>query len=304
MYNSQLDVFVCVVDCGSFNKAAEKLFISSTAVMKQMNALEAHLGLKLLERTNHGIHLTAAGESIYKDAKFLFDYSQKAVARASAYVTAEATTFCVGTSLLNPCKVFMDLWYQISGNFPGYKLHIIPFEDDHNGILGEINALSKKYDFLVGVCDSTLWQERCNFLKLGEYRRCFAVPITHRLASRTELDITDLYGETLMMVKRGDSPINDRERNEIERNHPRIHIEDTDYFYDMGVFNQAVQTGSILSSVECWSEVHPSLVTIPMGGGVTIPYGVLYPLDPLEDVKEVIDTIRRLVQPAEKGQKM
>lgn len=28
MYNPQLETFLCVAECGSFNKAAEKLFIS------------------------------------------------------------------------------------------------------------------------------------------------------------------------------------------------------------------------------------------------------------------------------------
>lgn len=54
MINSQLRVFVCVADCGSFTKASEKLFISSTSIMKQLNALEYRLGLKLLQRTNQG----------------------------------------------------------------------------------------------------------------------------------------------------------------------------------------------------------------------------------------------------------
>ena len=43
MYNHLLDTFIAVADCGSFTKAAGKLFISPTAVMKQMNALEAEL---------------------------------------------------------------------------------------------------------------------------------------------------------------------------------------------------------------------------------------------------------------------
>ena len=49
MYNPLLDTFLAVIDCGSFTKAAEKLFISPTAVMKQMNSLEEHLNLKLIE---------------------------------------------------------------------------------------------------------------------------------------------------------------------------------------------------------------------------------------------------------------
>ena len=36
-----------MADCGSFSQAAEKLYLSSTAVMKQLNALERHLELKL-----------------------------------------------------------------------------------------------------------------------------------------------------------------------------------------------------------------------------------------------------------------
>ena len=54
MYNPLLDTFLAVIDCGSFTKAAEKLFISPTAVMKQMNSLEEHLNLKLIERTPAG----------------------------------------------------------------------------------------------------------------------------------------------------------------------------------------------------------------------------------------------------------
>ena len=294
MFNSHLTAFVQAADCGSFGKAAEKLYISSTAVMKQINALEAHLGLKLLERTNHGIRLTAAGESVYQDAKFLFDYSGQAIQRARQRMEESGTTFCVGTSMLNPCKVFMDLWYRLGDDFPGYKLHIVPFEDNHEGILAEICALGEKYDFLVGVCDSALWQERCNFLQLGEYKRCFAVPVTHRLASRQKLGLRDLYGETLMMVGRGDSPINDREREEIERDHPQIRIEDTPQFYDIAVFNRAVQTGSILSTIECWRDIHPALVTIPMEWDHTIPYGLLYPLNTDADTLRIVKAIEAL----------
>lgn len=43
MFNPHLSTFVRAVDCGSFTKAADQLFISPTAVMKQVNLLEAHL---------------------------------------------------------------------------------------------------------------------------------------------------------------------------------------------------------------------------------------------------------------------
>ncbi len=112
MFNPHLSTFVRAVDCGSFTKAADQLFISPTAVMKQVNLLEAHLKLKLIQRTSRGIRLTPAGEVIYKDAKFLFEYSKRSVESARQAMETDGRTFRVGTSLLNPAKPFMDLWYR------------------------------------------------------------------------------------------------------------------------------------------------------------------------------------------------
>ena len=39
MYNPQLDTFIKVAECSSFSKAAQALFITPTAVIKQMNLL-------------------------------------------------------------------------------------------------------------------------------------------------------------------------------------------------------------------------------------------------------------------------
>lgn len=125
MYNQLLDTFITVADCGSFTKAAEQLYISPTAVMKQMNTLEKHLEVKLIDRTPSGIHLTSAGKVIYQDAKFMIDYSKKSILNARAALLRYDTTFCVGTSLLNPAKPFMDLWYRVNKEFPAYKLHLV-----------------------------------------------------------------------------------------------------------------------------------------------------------------------------------
>lgn len=69
MYNPQIETFLRVADAGSFNKAAEESFITPTAVIKQINLLEASLDLKLFERTHRGLTLTKAGRSLYQDAK-------------------------------------------------------------------------------------------------------------------------------------------------------------------------------------------------------------------------------------------
>ena len=265
MYNPMLDTFIAVSNYGSFTKAAEHLYISPTAVMKQMNALESHLNLKLIERTPSGVHITPAGKVIYRDAKFMIDYSKKSIAAANTAMHTYDTTFCVGTSLLNPAKPFMDLWYKVNQSFPDYKLHLVPFEDNHEGILSEIEKLGEKFDFLIGVCDSKVWLSLCHFLPLGRYKKMIAVSREHPLAS-------------------GDSGVNDFIRNDLEKNHPQIHIEDTPYFYDLSVFNRCAETRNVLLTIECWQEVHPGLVSIPVNWDYSIPFGLLYSFHAPEDV--------------------
>lgn len=294
MYNPILDTFITVVDCGSFTKASQKLYLSPTAIMKQMNALEAHLDLKLIKRTPSGIQLTSAGEIIYRNAKFLIDYSKKSIAEAKASTYANDTTFCVGTSLLNPAKPFMDIWYRVNKNFPAYKLHLVPFEDNHEGILSEIEKLGEKFDFLIGVCDSKAWLSRCNFLPLGQYQKMVAVSREHPLAKKSRIDLKDLYGETLLMVKQGDSGVNDFIRNDLQRYHPEIHVEDTPQFYDLSVFNHCAETEKVLLTIECWQEVHPGLVSIPVNWDYSIPYGLLYSFDAPEDVRRFIEIVRNI----------
>lgn len=294
MYNSQLTIFVCVADCGSFSKAAEKLYISATAVMKQINALEDHLNLKLIKRTPRGISLTLAGEIIYRDAKFLFDYSKRSIENARDAMHTYDTTFCVGTSLLNPAKTFMDLWYRVNKDFSNYKLHLVPFDDDHEGILSEIALLGVKFDFLLAVCDSKLWLNKCNMLPLGKYKKMCAVSREHPLAKKKLLELSDLYGETLMMVKQGDSEVNDRLREDLIQNHPEIKIEDTPQFYDISVFNRCAETQNVLLILECWKDIHPALVTIPVNWDYSSTYGLLYALNPPEDVLKFVNTVKNL----------
>ena len=291
MFNPLLTAFICVADCGSFNKAAERLFLSPSSVMKQINSLEKHLGLKLFDRSNQGLRLTPAGRVIYRHARTFFEDSARAIAEARAQAGAAEATFCVGSSLLNPCKPFMDLWYRVNQAFPGYRLHIVPFEDDHQGILAEIGALGEKYDFLVAACDSAEWLERCRFQQLGTCRHCCAVAREHPLARKARLTVADLYGQTVMMVKQGDSRSVDQIRAELAR-HPEIRIEDTARFYDMEVFNRCAQTQNVLMTLECWRDVHPGLVTLPVDWDYVIPYGLLYARDAPEDVLRFLSLIR------------
>lgn len=111
---------------------------------------------------------------------------------------------------------------------------------------------------------------------------------------KKKLEISDLYGETLMMVEKGDSGTNDFIRNDIEKNHPQIHIENTSYFYDISVFNRCAETQNVLLSLECWKDVHPELVTLPVNWDYSIPFGLMYALHPSDSVLKFVQTIEKM----------
>lgn len=123
-----------------------------------------------------------------------------------------------------------------------------------------------------------------------------AVSREHRLAEKNCIDIEDLYGETLMMVQRGDSGVNDFIRNDLENHHSEIHIEDTPHFYDLSVFNRCAETGNVLLTIECWQDVHPGLISIPVNWDYSIPYGLLYSMDAPEDVLRFVQAAKNITE--------
>lgn len=77
MLFKQICYFVRVVDCNSFTEAAEKCFISQSAISQQIQALEADLGVKLFVRENRKFSLTPAGEYFYKQSLLLLDEAER-----------------------------------------------------------------------------------------------------------------------------------------------------------------------------------------------------------------------------------
>jgi DNA-binding transcriptional LysR family regulator len=61
MERYQLESLLAVTDCGSFKRAAEKLYITQPAVSQAIRKLENGLGEKLLLRDRRGVRLTPAG---------------------------------------------------------------------------------------------------------------------------------------------------------------------------------------------------------------------------------------------------
>ena len=64
-----MEVFVRVIETGSFSAAARQLGVGQPAVSKTVAQLEARLAVRLLLRTSHGLTPTEAGTNFYERAK-------------------------------------------------------------------------------------------------------------------------------------------------------------------------------------------------------------------------------------------
>lgn len=287
MYDKVLDTFKTVAEEGSFTKAADKLYITHTAIRKQINQLEGALGVKLFDRSNQGLLLTNAGQVMYAETLRIIKESEAAVQRVRDAYHATPSTLKIGTSVLYPCHFFMDLWDRIRDECPEYQLKIVSFDDDKD----RLSHLGKEFDFLIGAYNND-FSSQYQFLQIGTYRFCLAVPRTNPLSKHKSLSLGDLSGQPLMIMEKGVSPINDRIRADVERDHPQISIVDIDPSYDVHTFNRCVERGCILLSLECWDRVHPDIKSIPLKETYTLPFGIVYAKDTGPLMEKFITAIR------------
>ncbi len=295
MYNLQLETFIVVADLGSFNKAAETLYITPPAVTKQINLLEKDLGLTLFVRTHRGLVLTEAGKSLYKDAKYIIEYCKESVERAKRAMHEKQNVIRIGTSPITPASPIVQLWAKVQKEYPDIKLHIIPYMNSQENAREILRKLGRNIDIVAGIFDETMLKLRqCAGMEIGRQQICCAVSVNHRLAEKEMLTFQDLYGENLLMMRRGWSNYVDELRDEIWKNHPQIRVVDFD-IYSVDIFNQCENSNDILMAVENWKDVHPLLKVIPVEWKYTIPYGVLYSPEPSKLVRRFLEGIKKAI---------
>src|SRR6202046_4397741 len=83
-----LQIFVRVVEKGSFSAVAKERGIGQPAVSKQVAALENELGAELIRRTSRSIALTEPGRDFYESALHILDDFENATSRIGRGQTA------------------------------------------------------------------------------------------------------------------------------------------------------------------------------------------------------------------------
>lgn len=295
MYNHQLDAFIKAAETGSFSKAANAMFISTPAFVQQINLLEERCGVKLFSRSNHGVKLTPAGRSLYEDAKTIVRLSDEALEKVRRIARVSESTVRIGTSMLFKCRMFPDIWSQVSRLCPDLKVEILPLSE-HANLEELFSDLGVRYDLIEGVYGSTAYKGLCQFLELQQTPICCAVSKGHRFAGVKRLTMDDLNGEYVVMPVEGISKELDSFRREIQKRYPTIQIVDSPY-YGVDTFALCEVNPYVLVTQQVYADIHPNLVTIPMETSYTMPYGLMYSLTPSAAAQSFL----KAVQTAEKG---
>ena len=66
-----------IVECGSINKAAQKLFLSQSGISTAVRELENELGIRVLARSNRGVEFTPEGKEFLGYAVSLLEQKQR-----------------------------------------------------------------------------------------------------------------------------------------------------------------------------------------------------------------------------------
>lgn len=103
-----MHLFTRVVETGSFSQVARELGIGQPTVSKQVAALEAHLGVQLMQRTSRSLRLTDARQTFYEAA-------------ARVLTDLESAETAIGRGELRPSGL---LRVTLSAGFG--RLHLIP----------------------------------------------------------------------------------------------------------------------------------------------------------------------------------
>lgn len=298
MLDASIATFLVSAEKGSFNKASKALFVSSTAVLKQINTLEKRTGLTLFERTKRGVSLTQAGRIYYEGAKAAQTCADDALEKALEIQNCIRTQIRVGTSPLYPCSMLQEEWRRIGSEDGGFILKTVPFMDDESG--SAFYRLGKDLDIIVGPFEQSgedgvigIDSDICELLPFGVCRFQLAMPHSHRLAKRESVELHDLEGERLMIMRRGFSKSNDAIRDLISDSGMNVALEDIPNFYQGETLNSCFQEGCLLLTLDCWQSMHPMLINVPldMEEDLGVPMGVAYPHDPDARLKRFLQLL-------------
>ena len=124
----QLRYFIAVADTLNFSRAAESVYLSQSALSRQIADLEREVGVPLFRRSTRQVELTESGKALQISAKELISRWEKMLPEVRNQVSAHARslTLTIGVdsrALSQPDRRrrVMDLLYTMRREYPGLR---------------------------------------------------------------------------------------------------------------------------------------------------------------------------------------
>jgi DNA-binding transcriptional LysR family regulator len=198
MHIETLKIFCDLVDLESFSLAAERNFITQSAVSQQVKSLEDRYKRRLLERLRgrREVKLTPAGEVFYRESKNVLDAyyqleeSLRGVVGKIGGTVKVATVYSVGLHEL-PSKV-----REFMTKFPAAKIDL-EYSRTTRVVRDVLNGTVE-----LGILAFPEPKRGLTIVPMPENRLVLIAPPEHKFAGRKKVKVTDLDGEEFVLFER------------------------------------------------------------------------------------------------------
>ncbi len=120
-----IQAFVVIAELGGFNKAADQLHITQTALTRRMQKLESYLGLKLIDRTTRHVELTAIGREFLPQARAIVNEMTSAVDHLKDMSENAKGSFTLSCIPSLTVSMVPQLIRQYANTYPDNRIRII-----------------------------------------------------------------------------------------------------------------------------------------------------------------------------------
>ena len=131
-----MEMFVRVVETGSFSKAAREFATTQPTVTKQVAATEARLKVRLLNRNTRGVSLTEAGALYYEKCKLIVREAEEADNVVRMRQTQAQGLLRVGSSVAFGRRVIVPLALDFMREHPQLQVDL-SFEDRYTDLVAQ-----------------------------------------------------------------------------------------------------------------------------------------------------------------------
>lgn len=190
----QLRTFVVVAEAGGFAPAHQQLRLSQPAASRQIQALEAELGIPLFDRVGRGIKLTSEGEDLLRRSRRLLQDAEAFGERARALRSGNAGALRVGCSTQHMETVLADFLPTFRARHPSVEIDLI--EDGGARVPGRLQRGDVHLALMAAADDG--YHRRL----LAPVHLLAAVSPRHRFASSRKLELAELADESLLLLRR------------------------------------------------------------------------------------------------------